>query len=205
MAPLTKKQNEIYKYLRHIQISGEPSPSISELSSHFGFRSTRSARDHLKALERKGVIQREANKARSIRVHEGATAETRTVSIPLLGSIPAGHPENNEQYVERYIHVDSQSMGFTLTSSCYALRVTGDSMAGRGIYEGDLVIVDGSRKARDGDIVAALIDNQTTLKTLVKRDGNNYLKPENENYPDMIPLNELVVQGVVRTIIRNVC
>lgn len=203
---LTKKQKEIYKYLREMQRTGEPPPSISEISRYFGFRSTRSARDHLKALERKGVIHRDANKARSVRVLEVAGVdEMLALTIPLLGSIPAGYSQHTEQDIERYIHIDSKSIGFTPTPHCYALRVTGDSMSGRGVYEGDIVIVDGSKKARDGDIVAALIDNETTLKSLVRHDGKFYLKPENENYPDMIPLTELLVQGVVRTIIRNVC
>jgi repressor LexA len=204
-ATLTKKQTEIYKYLREVQRAGEPAPSISEISGYFGFRSTRSARDHLKALERKGVIHRNANKARSIRVHEADGVEAQAVAITLLGSIPAGHPEQSEQERERFILIDSQSLGFTPTPHCYALHVTGDSMTGRGVYEGDIVIVDGAKTPRDGDMVAALIDNETTLKTLVKRNGRNYLKPENENYPDMIPIGELVIQGVVRTIIRKVC
>ena len=65
---LTNKQKEIYDFLRDVHRKGEPAPSISEISRHFGFRSSRSARDHLKALERKGLIRRDANKARSIRV-----------------------------------------------------------------------------------------------------------------------------------------
>jgi repressor LexA len=205
MTPLTQRQSEIYKYLLEIQRAGEPSPSISELSGHFGFRSTRSARDHLKALERKGLIQRDANKARSIRVHETAGVSPPAVNIPLLGSIPAGRPENREQSIERYIQVDKRSLGFKPSDHCYALRVTGDSMTGRSIHEGDIVIIDGLREPHDGDIVAALIDNETTLKTLVNCDGKKFLKPENENYPDMSPVNELVVQGVVRTVIRNLC
>lgn len=202
---LTQKQREIYEFLRDMQRAGEPAPSIFEISKHFGFRSSRSARDHLKALERKGLIRRDANKARSIRVLEVVDNETQSVAIPLLGSIAAGHPEYAEQDQEGIVHVDSRSLGFKPTPRCYALRVTGDSMTGRGIYEGDLVVVDGSKQPCEGDIVAALIDNETTLKTLVKRNGRNYLKPENKKYPDMTPINELVIQGVVRTVIRNVC
>ncbi len=203
--PLTEKQEEIYQYLLSTQRAGLPSPSIDELSGHFGFRSSRSGRDHLKALERKGYIQKNPNKARSIRVFERAGVETQSVSVPLVGSIPAGHPEDALQAVERNIHIDRQSMGFTPTASCYALCVSGDSMTGRGIYEGDIVIVDGSREPRDGDVVAALIDNESTLKTLTQRGGKKFLRPENEDYPDMIPANELMIQGVVRTIIRHIC
>jgi repressor LexA len=188
-----------------MQRAGDPTPSISEISRHFGFRSTRSARDHLKALERKGIICRNAKKARSIRVLETEDIDTNTISIPFFGSIAAGHPKHSEQNGDNSIHVNSQSIGFKPTPHCFALRVTGESMTGKGIYEGDIVIIDASKEACDGDIVAALIDNETTLKTLVKRGGNNYLKPENTNFPDMLPVNELIIQGVVRTIIRNIC
>lgn len=204
-ALLTQKQREIYEFLRDVQKNGEPAPSISEISKHFGFRSSRSARDHLKALERKGVIRRDANKARSICVLEVVDHGAQSVALPLLGSIAAGHPEYVEQVQEDFVHVDSRSLGFKPSSSCYALCVAGDSMTGKGIYEGDIVIVDGSKQPCEGDIVAALIDNETTLKTLVKRNGQNYLKPENNKYPDMTPVNELVIQGVVRTVIRHVC
>ena len=202
---LTNKQKEIYDFLRDVHRKGEPAPSISEISRHFGFRSSRSARDHLKALERKGLIRRDANKARSIRVLEVVGNETQSVAIPILGSIAAGHPENAEQDQEGFVHIDSRSLGFKPTPRCYALRVTGDSMTGRGIYEGDIVIVDGSKQPCEGNIVAALIDNEITLKTLVKRNGRNYLQPENKTYPVMTPINELKIQGVVRTVIRNVC
>lgn len=204
-ALLTQKQREIYVFLRDVQKNGEPAPSISEISQHFGFRSSRSARDHLKALERKGLIRRDANKARSIRILEAVGNETWSFALPLLGSIVAGHPEYTKQHQEGIVHVDSRSLGFKPSSHCYAVRVTGDSMTGKGIYEGDIVIVDGSKQPREGDIVAALIDNETTLKTLVKRNGQNYLKPENNKYPDMTPINELVIQGVVRTVIRHIC
>lgn len=204
-ALLTQKQKEIYEYLRDVQRNGEPAPSISEISKHFGFRSSRSARDHLKALERKGLIRRDANKARSIRVAETVDNETQSVAIPILGSIAAGHPECAVQDQEGFVRVDSRSLGFKPSSRCYALRVVGDSMTGKGVYEGDTVIIDGSKQPCEGDMVAALIDNETTLKTLVKRNGQNYLKPENDKYPDMTPINELVIQGVVRTVIRHVC
>ena len=205
MNTLTEKQKAVYDYLLEIQRSGKTSPSILELAGHFGYRSTRSVRDHLKALERKGAIRRDAHKARSIRVLDLESQETRSVEIPLLGSIAAGHPEPKEQDVERYVRIDPQSVGFLSTTHCFALRVTGDSMTGRDIREGDIVIVDGTKKPRNGDIVAALIDNGTTLKTLERRHGQFFLKPANDDYPDMVPASELVIQGVVRTIIRNVC
>lgn len=204
MKTLTDRQNEIYEYLRDTLKSGEPSPSIAELSRHFGFRSSKATRDHLKALERKGFITREANKARSIRVIEcGGIEDTKTDHIPLLGSIPAGHPEEHLADIERYIHVDRQSLGFKPIEKCFALKVTGDSMEGRGIYGGDIVIVDGSEVPRNGSIVVALIDNESTLKTLVDEKGKYYLKPENAKYQELLPLNDLVVQGVVKTVIRN--
>lgn len=204
MENLTKRQKEIYEYLREILGNRQHSPSIAELSEYFGFRSSRAVRDHLKALERKGFITREANKARSIQVVDYKEIEfKKNDAIPLLGSIPAGHPELHQEDIERYVYVDRQSLGFKPVDKCFALRVAGDSMIGKGIYDGDIVIVDGTDVPKDGSIVAALIDNESTLKTFVDQNGNCYLKPENDKYQELMPLNDLVVQGVVKTVIRN--
>jgi repressor LexA len=204
METLTRRQIQVYDYLKNILGAGKPPPSIAELSQYFGFRSSRSARDHLKALERKGLIIRDANKARSIRVvRRGGIEKTENDQIPLLGSIAAGYAENQVQDVERYLYVDRQSLGFNPIEKCFALRVTGDSMVGKGIYDGDIVIVDGMETPRSGNVVVALIDNESTLKTLIDHDGKYYLKPENENYPEITPVTELAIQGVVKTIIRN--
>lgn len=205
MKTLTKRQNEVLEFLLGEQRAGRPTPTIQELTDHFGFSSTRASRDHLNALERKGVIQRDKHKARSIRVIDHSETVQYSLAVPLIGLIPAGNPDDRNQQGGRFIQIDRDSLGFTPTNKCFALKVAGDSMTGRGILDGDVVIVDCSMAPRDGDIVAALIDNECTLKTLIKRGASTFLRPENEKYPELFPIDELVIQGVIRTVIRNVC
>lgn len=202
MKDLTKRQNEILDYLRKEILSGRPVPSIREVTAHFGFRSTKATRDHFTALEKKGMIKRESGKARAIQVLTTEGPSETNVAIPLFGYISAGSPEYQTQHAERLIQIDINSLGFKPEGMVFALKVHGDSMVGRGIYDRDIVIVDSSKAPRTGDVVAALIDNEVTLKTFMKNEKGILLRPENPNYSDLIPVNELVIQGVARTVIR---
>ncbi len=203
MKNLTKRQNEVLDYLRDEILSGRPVPSVRETTSHFGFRSTKATRDHFAALEQKGMIKREPGKARAIQVIIKEEPSENNVTIPLFGSIPAGYPEDQTQRAERLIQIDVGSLGFKPSGKVFALRVYGDSMVGRGIYDRDIVIVDSSKVPKTGDVVAALIDNEVTLKTFVKNDEQTVLRPENPNYSELIPVDELMIQGVARTVIRT--
>ena len=203
MKNLTKRQNEVLDYLRDEILSGRPVPSVRETTSHFGFRSTKATRDHFAALERKGMIKREPGKARAIQVIIKEKLSENNVTIPLFGYIPAGYPEDQAQRAERLFQIDVGRLGFKPSGKVFALRVYGDSMVGRGIYDRDIVIVDSLKAPKTGDVVAALIDNEVTLKTFVKNDEETVLRPENPNYSELIPVDELMIQGVARTVIRT--
>ncbi len=204
MKETTKKQRQVLDYVRNELGMGRPPPSIREISSHFGFSSTKAARDHLAALEKKGYIERESGKARSIRLSERIkTDQHPTIDIPIIGHIPAGSPVNTEQYAERIMRIDFETLGFKPSAKMFGLVVHGDSMIGRGIFDGDVAIVDGERRPMDGDMVAALIDNECTLKTLVLQGGKTFLHPENPKYTDIVPVDNLLIQGVAMTIIRK--
>ncbi len=95
-------------------------------------------------------------------------------------------------------------LGAAARGRLFALHVTGDSMAGRGIYAGDIVVADADAPPRIGDIVVALIDQESTIKTLAQGKEGKYLKAENPRYPDLAPVIEMDIQGVVRTLIRKV-
>ena len=99
--------------------------------------------------------------------------------------------------------MDIESIGFRPTRNTFALRVTGDSMIGRHILDGDVVVLEHGPEPRHGDIVAALIDGESTLKTFLQRSGKPYLKAENEKYPDLLPAQELMIQGVFKALIRR--
>lgn len=123
--------------------------------------------------------------------------------IPLLGSIIAGSPETAEGRVEGCIDIDPATLRLPKNARTFALKVRGDSMRQAGILEGDVVIME-FREARHGDIVAALIDGETTLKRFILQNGAPYLRAANPRYPDLIPARELVIQGVLIALLRVV-
>jgi repressor LexA len=127
----------------------------------------------------------------------------RVMDIPLFGSIPAGLPQAREQEAEGCVSVDIESIGFKPTRNSFALRVTGDSMIGRHILDGDVVLLEHGPEPRNGQVVAALIDGESTLKTFVVKGGKPYLRAENPKYPDLIPAQELMIQGVFKALIRK--
>jgi repressor LexA len=204
MSELTRRQRQVLEFIQEVQRVGEAAPTLREIAAHFGFKSTRAVADHLAALKRKGCLESEAGKARSLRVISPlAKLRSRIVDIPLFGSIPAGLPQAREQDAEGCVSVDIESIGYKPTRNAFALRVTGDSMIGRHILNGDFVILEHGPEPGNGQIVAALIDGASTLKTFVLKGGKPYLKAENPKYPDLIPAQELMIQGVVKALIRR--
>jgi len=121
--------------------------------------------------------------------------------IPLLGSIIAGRPEMAEGRMEGCIDIDPTTLRLPKNARTFALKVRGDSMRNAAILEGDVVIME-FREAKHGDIVAALIDGETTLKRFVVQNGVPYLRASNPKYPDLIPARELVIQGVLIALLR---
>ena len=204
MKTLTRQQARVLEYIQSRQQAGEPAPSLREIAGHFGFRSPRAAACHVAALERKGTLQHQAGKARSWRVVSPlARLRQAVVDIPLFGAIPAGFADDRRQEVEGCVSVDVQTLGIKPTARTFALRVKGDSMIGRHIIDGDIVILEHGLTPRTGDVVAALIDNESTLKTFVLDRGRPYLRAENPKYPKLIPAAELVVQGVMVGLVRK--
>ena len=125
------------------------------------------------------------------------------VEIPLFGSIPAGFGRDREEEADECIPVTIDSIGFKPTRNTFALRVSGDSMMGKHILDGDIVVLEHGPEPRPGQVVAALIDRKSTLKTFVVKNGKPFLKAENPKYPDLIPSDELMIQGVVRAVLRR--
>lgn len=121
--------------------------------------------------------------------------------VPLLGSIIAGRPELQEGRMDGCIDIDPATLRLPKNARTFALKVRGDSMRNAAILEGDVVIME-FREARHGDIVAALIDGETTLKRFVVQNGAPYLRASNPKYPDLIPARELVIQGVLIALLR---
>jgi repressor LexA len=204
MKAATRKQQQILDFLQSWQQTHGTMPTWQEISDHFGFRSPNSVTGHLRLMRKKGMLASEPGKARSLRVISPlAKLRSRIVDVPLFGEIPAGLPETREQDAEGCVSVDVGSIGFKPTRNTFALRVTGDSMIGRHILDGDVVVLEHGPEPRNGLIVAALIDRESTLKTFLVKNGKPWLRAENPKYPDLIPAQELVIQGVFKALIRK--
>jgi len=204
MVDLTKRQREVLSFIEFSRTRHGHSPTLREIAAHFGFRSPKAAADHVSALQRKGALTGHARKARSIRAASPWQKILQPVAhIPVYGTIPAGYADGRLQEAASCITIDVHTLGIRTTSRTFALQVRGDSMIGRGIFDGDYAVVEPGRTIRQGDVVAALIDNESTLKTFVIEKGQPALKAENPRFPTQIPATELVVQGVMVALIRK--
>lgn len=204
MIELTRRQRQILDFVQKTTQEGRPVPTLREIAAHFGFASTRAAADHLAALKRKGALESDPGKARSLRPVSALQSLRRpVVDIPLFGSIPAGYAQHRDQEPDGCVSVDIATIGIKPTRNTFALRVSGDSMIGRHICDGDIVVLEHGPDPRPGQVVAALIDRKSTLKTFVLKNGKPFLKAENPKYPDLLPSEELMIQGVMRGLLRK--
>lgn len=211
MKDLTLRQQEMLGFIQvHLRQKGFW-PSIREIQEHFSFKSTNAVMGHLRALERKGFISRIPGQARTFRItyrHDDAlppgALPVADLDIDLLGQIAAGYPDGIESTPEvARLQLDEATARLHRSRRSFALKVRGDSMIDAGILEGDIVIVE-PRLPNHGDIVAALIDGETTLKRFIQESGKPpHLKAENPRYPRLHPVAELVIQGVAKAIVRS--
>ena len=198
--PLTDRQTIVLDFLREFMTEHGHAPTEREIQSGLGFSSQTLVRHYLDALDRAGVIIRNAGKARGLTL-PGIRSAGTMLRIPVYGTIAAGFPGETEQSSEGCITVDADTLHLPRNARTFALRVRGDSMIGINIVDGDNVILE-FREPKHGDVVAALIDGETTLKRYVIRKNRPFLRAENPNYPDLIPAQELVVQGVMVALLR---
>jgi len=204
MIPLDPKEQAIFDYIKENIKKNGYSPSIRDIRTALNIKSTSTVHTYLERLERKGYIQKENGKSRTLRI-EGLGAEDFVPSedsgmIPLIGRVTAGQPilavENYEGYIQYPAGLRRKP-----DSDLFALKVTGTSMIEAGILDGDIVIIEKTATAENGDIVVALIDDEATVKTFYKEDGHFRLQPENKT---MLPIivNSLMILGKVVASIR---
>ena len=176
-------------------------PSTREIQHFFGFASQTAAMSHLRALERKGVIQRLPGKARAV-IFPDELDRGEIIDVPIYGMIAAGMSQDVEQERQGCLSIDVTALGIPRNSKAFALKVRGNSMIDAHICNGDTVILE-FREPRKGDIVAALIDGETTLKRYLIENGKPFLRAENSDFPDLIPAQELIIQGVLIALMRK--
>ena len=182
---VTETQRKILEFITETIGEHDRSPTIREIGEEFGIASTNGVRYHLRVLEKRGYIKREKGISRGIEWrehHARPDARTNASEIPLVGRVAAGQPILAVENVEGVIAVDEM---FARSKDCFALRVDGDSMKDAGIMDGDVVIVCPQPTARSGDIVVALIEDEATVKTYVRKSGKITLQAENPSYDDI--------------------
>jgi repressor LexA len=204
MSALTRRQQQVLDFIQRSQQREGITPTMREIAGNFGFRSPRAATDHVAALRRKGFLTSESGLARSLRVVSPLQSlRKRIVDIPLFGSIPAGFADRKEQEAKGCVSIDIGTLSIKPSARTFALEVRGDSMIGKHIVDGDVVVVEFGQTPRNGDVVAALIDGESTLKTFVADKGKPHLRAENPKYPKLFPAAELMIQGVMVALIRK--
>lgn len=212
-ATLTERQRTILDVIRaSVTTRGYP-PSIREIGDAVGLTSTSSVAHQLRTLERKGFLRRDANRPRAVDVRAaddavtppttdvaGSDALPEPIFVPVLGRIAAGGPILAEEAVEDVFPLPRELVG---EGTLFLLKVVGESMVEAAICDGDWVVVRQQNVADNGDIVAAMIDGEATVKTFKRAGGQVWLMPHNPAF-DPIPGNDATVLGKVVTVIRKV-
>jgi len=206
MKELTERQKQVLEFIRHKQDSERLTPTLREIAAHFRFSSADAALAHVQALRAKGVLKNVPGRARSLQVVGPAglgQPRPQIISVPIYGSIPAGQPQEATEDEEGCVLIDIETLRIKPSARTFGLRVQGDSMLGKNIAAGDIAIIEHGVEPRSGDVVAALIDGRVTLKTFVMQRGKPYLRAENPRYPNLIPQEELQIQGVMVALVRR--
>lgn len=199
---LSERQISILDYIKkEIRAKGYP-PSVREIGKAVGLSSSSTVHGHLNVLEQKGYIRRDPTKPRAIEVTDGEYCHIlkEMVNIPIIGKITAGQPILAVENVEDTFPVPLDFIGSK--NYLFMLNVFGDSMVEAGIYDGDYVIIEKTSYAENGDIVAALIDDEATIKRFFKENGHIRLQPENR-YMSPIIVDEAKILGKVVGLFRK--
>jgi repressor LexA len=210
---LTERQRTILKVIRESVTSRGYPPSIREIGDAVGLTSTSSVAHQLRTLERKGYLRRDPNRPRAVDVRGADDAPAVPVTevagsdalpvptfVPVLGRIAAGGPILAEEAVEDVFPLPRELVG---EGALFLLKVVGDSMVEAAICDGDWVVVRQQNVAENGDIVAAMLDGEATVKTFKRAGGQVWLMPHNPAF-DPIPGNDATVLGKVVTVIRKI-
>lgn len=200
MAELTSRQAEILAFIRSFMHEAGMPPTRAEIARALGFRSANAAEEHLRALQRKGVIELLPGASRGIQLREGQRDQEL---LPLVGRVAAGQPILAQENIEQSYRVDGSLFS---PRPHYLLRVQGMSMKNAGILDGDLVAVCRTPEVRNGQVVVARLEEEVTVKRYRQEGPVVWLLPENPDFePIRVDLQEdpMVIEGVVVGVLRN--
>ena len=196
MKGLTKRQGEILTYIKEYVVSNGYPPTVREICAAIGVSSPATVHAHLQNLENKGMIKKEETKNRAIELlvdNEFAPKDDMVVEVPLLGKITAGSPIEAIEHPDEYFSLPAYMI--PNNKEVFTLNVSGESMINAGIFDGDIIVIEKTNTARNGEIVAAMTaENEVTLKRFYKEDGYFRLQPENDTM-DPIILDQVTILG----------
>ena len=193
MRKVTENEKMVFELIKDRLEEGYP-PTVREFCAEFGFKSTSTAHRYINNLTAKGLLEKGNNQNRAIRLTGG-----NGMKIPLVGTVTAGIPITAIEEITDYI---SFQPARHYSNPLFALKVRGESMINAAILDGDMVVIEQTPYAENGDIVCALVDNESaTIKTFYKEDGHYRLQPENDTM-DPIIVDEVSILGKVVGVVR---
>lgn len=193
MRKVTENEKMVFEFIKDRIEQGYP-PTVREICAEFGFKSTSTAHRYINNLTAKGLLEKGNNQNRAIRLTGG-----NGMKIPLVGTVTAGIPITAIEEITDYI---SFQPARHYSNPLFALKVRGESMINAAILDGDMVVIEQTPYAENGDIVCALVDNESaTIKTFYKEDGHYRLQPENDTM-DPIIVDEVSILGKVVGVVR---
>ena len=200
MTDLTPRQREILKLIQDCVSENGMPPTRAEIAAELGFKSANAAEEHLRALQRKGVIDLIPGASRGIQLKDSLREQ---LGLPLIGRVAAGRPMLAEEHIEGRYQIDPKIFH---PKAHYLLKVRGMSMKDIGIFDGDLVAVHRTPEVRNRQVVVARLDNEVTVKRYKQEGRIIWLLPENEEFePIRVDLKEqsLIIEGVVVGVLRH--
>ena len=204
MANLTRKQQQIYDYILAFTSENGYPPSVREIAAAVGLKSPSTVHFHMKGLEEAGMIVKAEGKTRAISLPHAAFGlvaeeeDSHLNQVPIVGSVAAGSPILAQECIEDYLTFDTQG----LSGEHFALRVRGESMLNAGILPDDLVVVHRQQEVRNGEIVVALFEDEATVKTYQRKNGQVWLLPENPEYEPIDGTYAEIIGRVVAVVRR---
>lgn len=197
---ISTKQSEILDFIKQEILSKGYPPAVREICEAVGLKSTSSVHSHLETLEKNGYIRRDPTKPRAIEIIDDDFNLTRreTVNVPIVGTVAAGVPILATENIEGYFPMPVENMP---NQQSFILKVKGDSMINAGIFDGDQIFVKQQSTAKNGDMIVALVDDSSTVKTFYKENGHYRLQPENDNM-DPIIVDQVDILGKVFAVLR---
>jgi SOS regulatory protein LexA len=198
---ISKKQSEILEYIKNEILNKGFPPAVREICEAVDLKSTSSVHSHLETLEKNGYIRRDPTKPRAIEILDDNFNLVRreVVNVPIVGKVAAGEPILAVENVENYFPIPMEYMP---NGESFMLIVKGESMINAGIFDGDMVLVEKTVSAKNGDMIVALVDDSATVKTLYRENGYCRLQPENDYMDPIIIEGDVEILGKVFGVFR---